>query len=57
MKQNEQILDSIFFGGGEIYSKLTPGVKADIVYTVEENIWNGYKNLQPRVKDLVLIDR
>jgi len=57
MKQNEQILDSIFFGGGEIYSKLTPGVKADIVYTVEENIWNGYKNLQLRVKDLVLIDR
>ena len=54
LKQNEHILDSIFFGGGEMYSDLTPGSKIDVAYNVEENIWNGYKNIQLRIKDLKL---
>lgn len=52
LKQNEQVIDSIFFGGGEIYSKLTPGSKIDIAYQIEENIWNGYKNIQLKIKDM-----
>jgi single-stranded-DNA-specific exonuclease len=54
LKQNEHTFDSIYFGGGEMYSKLTPGKKIDIVYNLEDNSWNGYKNLQLKVKDLKL---
>ena len=56
LKQHEQIFDSIFFGGGEIYSKLTPGADIDIAYQVEENLWNGYKSIQLKVKDIKTAD-
>ena len=52
LKQDEHTLDSIFFGGGEIYSKMIPGSKIDITYQVEENIWNGYKSIQLKIKDI-----
>lgn len=52
LKQNEHIFDSIYFNGGEMYSKLEPGMKLDIVYGVEENIWNGYKSIQLKIKDI-----
>jgi len=52
LKQHEQVFDSIFFGGGENYSKLTPGVNMDIAYQIEENLWNGYKNIQLKIKDI-----
>jgi single-stranded-DNA-specific exonuclease len=56
LKQHEQVFDSIFFGGGENYSKLTPGANIDIVYQVEENLWNGYKNIQLKIKDIKAIN-
>lgn len=52
LKQNEQYFDSIFFGGGEKYSYLKPKSNIDIVYSLEDNSWNGYKNLQLKIKDL-----
>ncbi len=52
LKQNEHIFDSIYFGGGEIYSNLTPGSKIEAAYYIEENIWNGYKSIQLRIKDI-----
>ncbi len=52
LKQDEYIFDSIFFGGGEMYSKLTLGSKSDVAYSVEENVWNGHRSLQLKVKDL-----
>lgn len=52
LKQDEHVFDSIFFGGGEIYSELTPGSKADIVYRLEENTWNGRSSLQLVIRDL-----
>lgn len=52
LKQDEHIFDSIYFGGGEMYSKLSPGSDVDIVYTIESNTWNGYKNLQLKIKDI-----
>ncbi len=52
LKQDEQTFDAIFFGGGEMYSKLTPDSKVDIAYQLEDNSWNGYKNLQLKIKDI-----
>ncbi len=54
LKQNEQIFDAIFFGGGKIYSELTSGAKIDVAYQIEENVWNGGKNLQLKIKDIKL---
>ena len=52
LKQDGQVFDSIYFGGGKIYSDLTPDCIVDIVYGIEENIWNGKSSLQLVVKDL-----
>jgi single-stranded-DNA-specific exonuclease len=52
LKQNEQVFDSIFFGGGEMYPDLSSKAKIDIVYNLEDNTWNGYKNLQLKIKDI-----
>lgn len=52
LRQNEQVFDSIYFGGGEIYSKITLDAKIDIAYQLEDNIWNGYKNLQLKIRDI-----
>lgn len=54
LRQDGQVFDSIYFGGGEMYSTLTPEAKIDVVYCLEDNSWNGYKNLQLKVKDLKL---
>lgn len=56
LRQNEHVFDAIFFGGGEKYSKLSNGVKIDIAYQAEENIWNGYKNIQLKIKDIKTTD-
>jgi len=50
--KDEHTFDSIFFGGGENYSKLKPGEKVDITYSIEENVWNGNTSLQLKIKDL-----
>lgn len=52
LEQDEHIFDSIFFGGGEIYSKLRPDVEVDVAYQLEDNTWNGRKNLQLKIKDI-----
>jgi single-stranded-DNA-specific exonuclease len=52
LKQNEQTFDAIYFGGGEIYSKLTPKNKVDAVYVVDDNSWNGTTSLQLKIKNL-----
>jgi len=56
LKQNEQVYDSIFFGGGEKYSKLDLGLIIEIVFQPEENIWNGYRNIQLKIKDIMVVD-
>jgi single-stranded-DNA-specific exonuclease len=54
LKQNEHTFDSIYFGGGEMYPKLTSGQKVDIAFSLEDNSWNGYKNLQLKVKGMLI---
>ena len=55
VRQDEQIFDAIYFGGGEMYSKLTPDTKIDIAYQLEDNTWNGRKSLQLKIKDIKIL--
>lgn len=52
LRQNGKIFDSIYFGGAEFYSDITPDTLVDVVYRLEENVWNGHSNLQLFVKDM-----
>lgn len=46
------IVESIAFGMGEWYEKITKGDLIDIAYTIDENTWQGNTKLQLKVKDL-----
>lgn len=43
---------AIAFTMGELKSKLKPGDTINIAYTIDENIWNGKKQLQLKIKDI-----
>lgn len=43
--------EAVFFGAGEI-KNLEPGRQIDILYTVDENLWNGKKTIQLKIKDI-----
>ena len=47
-------IGGIAFGIGE-KNKLKIGDKVDVVYTIEENAWNGYKNIELKIRDLIKI--
>jgi len=49
------VFDAIAFGMGDLFVKLSMGKKVDVVYTFEENIWNGQRSLQLKVKDLKIL--
>ncbi len=55
LKQDEHFFDAIYFGGGKIYSDLSPKAKIDIVYCLEDNSWNNQHSLQLKIKDLKII--
>ncbi len=44
--------EAIGFGFGDLYKKLSKVQLIDIAYTIEENEWNGNKNLQLKIKDM-----
>ena len=44
--------NAIAFGMGELISRIKTGSEIDIVYTPEENIWNGSVSLQLKLKDI-----
>jgi single-stranded-DNA-specific exonuclease len=46
------ILETIGFGLGNLASTLTIGEKIDIVFTIDENVWNGSKKIQLKILDL-----
>ncbi|QQG41049.1 MAG: single-stranded-DNA-specific exonuclease RecJ [Candidatus Levyibacteriota bacterium] len=45
-------IDAIGFGLGEKAGEFSVGDKVDIVYTIDENEWNGRKTLQLKVRDI-----
>ncbi|HYK08145.1 MAG TPA: single-stranded-DNA-specific exonuclease RecJ [Candidatus Eisenbacteria bacterium] len=51
---NKNALPGIAFGLGEMSKDLKPGQQVDIVYTIDENVWNDRKTLQLKIKDIKL---
>ncbi len=47
-------IDAIAFGMGERAGEFHIGDRIDIVYTIEENVWNGSSKLQLKIKDMSL---
>jgi single-stranded-DNA-specific exonuclease len=54
LKKDEHVFDSIYFGGGDFYSKLTHGQTVDIAFQIEEDFWNGNGRIQLKIKDIHL---
>ncbi|MFW5884737.1 MAG: single-stranded-DNA-specific exonuclease RecJ [Patescibacteria group bacterium] len=50
--KGERLLEAIGFGLGESFEEIQPGNKIDVLFHIEENNWNGRKNLQLRLIDL-----
>ena len=46
------VFGAIYFGGGELFPQLVTGAKVDVAYMLSENIWNGERKLELRIKDL-----
>lgn len=46
------ILEAVAFGMGELYESYAAGDIIDVVYTVDENSWNGQTKLQLKLKDM-----
>lgn len=45
-------MEGIWFNVGENASKLKIGEKVDLAYAIDQNIWNGNKTLQLKIKDV-----
>jgi single-stranded-DNA-specific exonuclease len=54
LKQGNVLMDGIGFGLSEKFGLLRPNVQVDVVFTLDENDWQGNKKLQLRVIDLKL---
>ena len=54
LRQNSVVFDAIGFGLAITYT-LLPNTYLDVVYSIEENIWNNHTNLQLKIRDIKLI--
>lgn len=52
LKKGGKFIEGIAFGASGVYPELLPESKIDIAYNLEENVWNGNRSLQIKVKDL-----
>lgn len=53
VRQSDRVFDAIGFDLGELFYRLSPGESnLDMVFVIEENVWNGQAKIQLRVKDL-----
>lgn len=55
--KDKDIFEAIAFGRGGLATGGEKGEKIDIVYNIDENIWNGNKSIQLKVKDLKKNDK
>lgn len=44
--------NGIAFNFGHLAEKFSPGDYVDLCYTLEENVWNGQKSLELKIKDI-----
>ena len=51
LRQNSVVFDAIGFGLAITYT-LLPNTYLDVVYSIEENIWNNHTNLQLKIRDI-----
>jgi len=52
VQKDGKYFDAIGFGLGDRADEVRIGSKIDLVYTIEENEWNGNNRLQLKIKDL-----
>ncbi|HSC53656.1 MAG TPA: single-stranded-DNA-specific exonuclease RecJ [Phnomibacter sp.] len=52
LKQGSTVLDGIGFGMADKFPLLQPNVPVDVVFTLDENEWQGNKRIQIRVMDV-----
>ncbi len=52
VKQEGIFFDAIAFGFGASLPKLKEGKRVDLLFSFEENVWNGSKSLQLKIKDM-----
>jgi hypothetical protein len=45
-------LDGVAFGFGDWCDRLPPGSKVDVVFNLDENVWQNKRTLQLKVKDM-----
>lgn len=50
-ERRENVFDAIAFGMGDMAEDVKIGDTIDIVYCLDENVWNGKKSLQLKIKD------
>jgi single-stranded-DNA-specific exonuclease len=54
LKLRVSSFDAIAFGMGDLYPKIKIGKPIDIAYTIDQNIWNGRKSLQLKLRDIMV---
>jgi single-stranded-DNA-specific exonuclease len=52
LKKDEKYIDAIAFGFGYMDKEINKGDKLNIIYNIEENVWNGNTSLQLKIKDI-----
>ena len=52
LKQNDKVFEGIGFNMADKFQLLQPNKPVDVVFTLDENEWNGEKKLQLKVVDL-----
>ncbi len=55
LSKKGKFFDAIAFGFGDYYSKLLEKEKIDIAYSLEENVWNGSRSLQLKIRDIATL--
>lgn len=53
LKKDGGVLEAVGFRMGNLYSSVSPGKPMDIIYSIEENSWNGKTNLQLKLKSII----